>query len=60
MLLSADSGITYSGYRFILLKICNLFGIFMLANLIVGTLIDVLAGFIIRLLHEEGDFLLNI
>ncbi|OCA91855.1 VC0807 family protein [Pseudobacillus wudalianchiensis] len=53
MLISSVPGILYSIYRFILIKTVNLFGIFMLGNLIVGTLIDVLAGSAMQLLWNN-------
>lgn len=53
MLASSVPGIIYSIYRFVLIKTFNLFGIFMLGNLIVGTLIDVLAGSAMQLLWNN-------
>ncbi|WP_299510569.1 VC0807 family protein [uncultured Rummeliibacillus sp.] len=44
MLLSSVPGIIYSIIRFILLKKLNFLGLFMISNLVVGTLIDVLSG----------------
>jgi hypothetical protein len=53
MLLSSVPGIIYSVYRFVVLKQFNIFGIFMLANLILGALVDVLAGSAIQLLWNN-------
>jgi hypothetical protein len=53
MLISSVPGIIYSIIRFILLKKINLFGIFMIANLSLGTLIDVLSGSAIQMLWNN-------
>ncbi|ARI79256.1 hypothetical protein HM131_17160 [Halobacillus mangrovi] len=53
MLLSSIPGIIYTIYRFIALKKVNIFGIYMISTLIVGTLIDVLAGSAIQLLWNN-------
>ncbi|MFC0526004.1 VC0807 family protein [Pontibacillus salicampi] len=53
MLLSSVPGIFYTIYRFKELKKVNVFGIFMISNLIVGTLVDVLSGSAIRLLWNN-------
>ncbi|WP_397538664.1 VC0807 family protein [Rummeliibacillus pycnus] len=53
MLISSVPGIIYSMIRFILLKKLNFFGVFMMGNLIVGTLIDVLSGSAIQLLWNN-------
>ncbi|KPL58677.1 VC0807 family protein [Rossellomorea vietnamensis] len=53
MLLSSVPGIVYSIYRFIEMKKVNTFGLFILFTLIVGTLIDVLAGSSIQLLWNN-------
>ncbi|MFC7322753.1 VC0807 family protein [Halobacillus campisalis] len=50
MLLSSVPGIIYTVYRFMALKKVNVFGLYMISTLVVGTLIDVLAGNAIRLL----------
>ncbi|QFT87641.1 hypothetical protein FIU87_03165 [Bacillus sp. THAF10] len=53
MLISSIPGIIYSLIRFILLKKINLFGIFIISNLFLGTLIDVLSGSAINLLWNN-------
>lgn len=53
MLLSSVPGIIYTVYRFIQMKKVNTFGLFILITLIVGTLIDVLAGSSIQLLWNN-------
>lgn len=53
MLVSTLPGILYSIVRFILLKRVNLFGIFMVLNLLIGTLVDVLAGSAIQMLWND-------
>ncbi|KHE72453.1 membrane protein [Halobacillus sp. BBL2006] len=53
MLLSSVPGIIYTVYRFIALKKVNVFGIYMIVTLIVGTLIDILAGSAIQLLWNN-------
>ncbi|MHA7136956.1 VC0807 family protein [Rossellomorea arthrocnemi] len=53
MLLSSVPGIIYTVYRFIEMKKVNTFGLFILVTLIVGTLIDVLAGSSIQLLWNN-------
>jgi hypothetical protein len=53
MLLSSVPGIFYSVYRFILIKRINFTGLFLLSNLIIGTLIDVLAGSAIQMLWNN-------
>ncbi|MCA0972005.1 hypothetical protein LCM20_15470 [Halobacillus litoralis] len=53
MLLSSVPGILYTVYRFYALKKVNVFGIYMIATLVVGTLIDVLSGSAIRLLWNN-------
>jgi hypothetical protein len=53
MLLSSVPGIVYSLYRFFELKRVNILGIFMIATLVVGTLIDVLAGSALQLLWNN-------
>ncbi|WP_374056177.1 hypothetical protein [Rossellomorea sp. FM04394] len=50
MLLFSVPGIIYTVYRFIEMKKVNTFGLFILVTLIVGTLIDVLAGSSLQLL----------
>lgn len=68
MLLSSVPGIIYSVYRFMALKKLNIFGIYMIGTLVIGTLIDVLSGSAIRLLWNNviyayvmsGLFLLTI
>lgn len=53
MLVSSVPGIIYSIIRFLLLKKINVFGIFMIATLVIGTLIDVLAGSAIQMLWNN-------
>jgi hypothetical protein len=53
MLLSSVPGIIYTIYRFIEMKKVNTFGLFILITLIVGTLIDVLAGSSLQLLWNN-------
>ncbi|PRX78731.1 hypothetical protein B0G93_10291 [Bacillus sp. V-88] len=53
MLLSSVPGIIYTVYRFIEMKKVNTFGLFILFTLIVGTLIDVLAGSSLQLLWNN-------
>ncbi|MBS4192572.1 hypothetical protein KHA94_20725 [Bacillus sp. FJAT-49705] len=53
MILSTVPGILYSLYRFFELKKVNFFGIFLLTNLIITFLIDVLAGSAIQLLWNN-------
>jgi hypothetical protein len=53
MLVSSIPGIIYSMIRFILLKKVNLFGVFIISNLLVGTLIDVLSGSATNLLWNN-------
>ncbi|MGF3104920.1 VC0807 family protein [Rossellomorea sp. DUT-2] len=53
MLLSSVPGIIYTVYRFIEMKKVNTFGLFILVTLVVGTLIDVLAGSSIQLLWNN-------
>ncbi|MFS1518785.1 VC0807 family protein [Bacillus sp. SCS-151] len=56
MLLSSVPGIIYSLYRFFQLKKVNVFGIYMLATLVIGTLIEVLAGSALQLLWNQVFF----
>lgn len=56
MLLSSVPGIIYTVYRFLALKKINVFGIYILATLIIGTLIDVLAGSALQLLWNNVIF----
>ncbi|PFA63254.1 hypothetical protein CN378_19760 [Bacillus sp. AFS015802] len=53
MLLSSVPGILYTIYRFIEMKKVNTFGLFILFTLIVGTLIDILAGSSLQLLWNN-------
>ncbi|TMU83560.1 hypothetical protein FGG79_19220 [Bacillus sp. BHET2] len=53
MLLSSVPGIIYTIYRFIEMKKVNTFGLFILLTLIIGTLIDVLAGSSLQLLWNN-------
>ncbi|MFQ3544094.1 VC0807 family protein [Halobacillus rhizosphaerae] len=53
MLLSTVPGIIYTVYRFWALKKINVFGIYMVVNLIIGTLIDVFAGSALQLLWNH-------
>ncbi|MCD5324713.1 MULTISPECIES: VC0807 family protein [Pontibacillus] len=58
MLLSSVPGIVYTIIRFKAVKKVQFFGIFMLANLVVGTLFDVLAGSALQLLWNRVYFAL--
>lgn len=53
MLISSVPGIIYSFVRFYVTKAINFFGIFMISTLVVGTIIDVLAGSAIQLLWNN-------
>ncbi|KAB2330011.1 hypothetical protein F7731_20930 [Cytobacillus depressus] len=53
MILSTVPGILYSLYRFFELKKVNFFGLFLLTNLIITFLIDILAGSAIQLLWNN-------
>ncbi len=53
MLVSSVPGILYSIYRFYEIRKLNVFGLFMLGNLVVGTLLDVLAGSAMQLLWNN-------
>ncbi|MBY0121201.1 VC0807 family protein [Bacillus sp. S/N-304-OC-R1] len=53
MILSTVPGILYSLYRFFELKKVNFFGIYLLTNLLITFLIDVLAGSAIQLLWNN-------
>ncbi|MEH7123251.1 VC0807 family protein [Bacillus sp. JJ1532] len=53
MILSTVPGILYSLYRFFELKKINFFGIYLLTNLIITFLIDVLAGSALQLLWNN-------
>ncbi len=53
MLISSVPGILYSIYRFFLLKKLNMFGIFMIVNLVIGTLVDVLSGSALQMLWNN-------
>ncbi|MCP1156400.1 MULTISPECIES: VC0807 family protein [Bacillus] len=53
MILSSVPGIIYTLYRFFQLKKVNLFGLFLLSNLVIGTMIDVLAGSALQLLWNN-------
>lgn len=57
MLISSVPGIIYSIVRFILIKKLNVFGIFMIANLVIGTLIDVLSGSAMNMLWNNVYYL---
>ncbi|MED4971326.1 VC0807 family protein [Parageobacillus toebii] len=50
MLVSAVPGMVYTVYRFFSIRRINFFGIFMIANLVIGTLLDVLAGSALQML----------
>jgi hypothetical protein len=50
MLVSAVPGMVYTVYRFLSIRRINFFGIFMIANLVIGTLLDVLAGSALQML----------
>jgi hypothetical protein len=53
MLVSSIPGIVYSIYRFSELKRVNITGLFIIVNLVISTLIDVLAGSAIQLLWNN-------
>ncbi|MGN1400162.1 MAG: VC0807 family protein [Bacillus sp. (in: firmicutes)] len=53
MLLSSVPGILYTLYRFYAVRRVNVFGIFMISNLVLGTLIDILSGSAIRMLWNN-------
>lgn len=53
MILSTVPGILYSLYRFFELKKVNFFGIYLLTNLVITFLIDVLAGSALQLLWNN-------
>ncbi|GGF25639.1 hypothetical protein GCM10010954_25670 [Halobacillus andaensis] len=53
MLLSSVPGIIYTIFRFIALKKVNVFGLYIIATLVAGTLVDVLSGNAIRLLWNN-------
>lgn len=53
MLISSMPGIIYTVVRFYITKAINFFGVFMISTLVVGTLIDVLAGSAIQLLWNN-------
>ncbi|WP_328515418.1 VC0807 family protein [Halobacillus yeomjeoni] len=56
MLLSSVPGIIYTVYRFMALKKVNVFGIYILTTLVIGTLLDVLAGSALQLLWNSVIF----
>ncbi|MCA0984188.1 hypothetical protein LCL89_09045 [Halobacillus yeomjeoni] len=56
MLLSSVPGIIYTVYRFMALKKVNVFGIYILSTLVIGTLLDVLAGSALQLLWNSVIF----
>ena len=53
MLISSIPGVIYSSIRFVMLKKVNFFGVFIITNLAIGTLIDVLSGSAIQLLWNN-------
>lgn len=53
MLISSVPGIIYTVYRFVLLKKVNTFGIYMIATLIIGTVLDLIAGGGLQLLWNN-------
>jgi hypothetical protein len=53
MLASSIPGILYSIYRFFEIKKVNFTGVFILSNLLIGTLVDFLAGSAIQLLWNN-------
>jgi hypothetical protein len=57
MLASSVPGILYSLYRFFEVKKVNFFGLFILLNLVIGTLIDVLAGSALQMLWNNTFYL---
>ncbi|GGE73684.1 VC0807 family protein [Priestia taiwanensis] len=53
MLLSSVPGIIYSVIRFMMVKKINISGLFIITNLVLGTLIDVIAGSAIQMLWNN-------
>ncbi|MGF2615276.1 hypothetical protein FZC84_09665 [Rossellomorea vietnamensis] len=56
MLFSSVPAILYSAYRFWEMKRFNVFGIYLITTLVIGTLIDVLAGSALQLLWNNVYF----
>ncbi|WP_113926641.1 VC0807 family protein [Bacillus sp. P14.5] len=56
MLFSSVPAILYSAYRFWEMKRVNVFGIYLITTLVIGTLIDVLAGSALQLLWNNVYF----
>ncbi|MGM0846412.1 MAG: VC0807 family protein [Bacillota bacterium] len=59
MLFSSIPAILYSVYRFWEMKRVNIFGIYLIGTLVIGTLIDVLAGSALQLLWNNVYFALT-
>jgi len=60
MLLSSVPGIIYTIIRFYYIRSLQFFGIFMLANLVLSTLVDVMSGSAINLLWNRVYFAIGI
>lgn len=60
MLLSSVPGILYTVIRFYYIRSLQFFGIFMLANLVLSTLVDVLSGSAINLLWNRVYFAVGV
>lgn len=56
MLISSIPGLLYSIYRFVLIKKVHIFGIYMIANLAIGTIIDVISASAIQMLWNHVIF----
>ncbi|MED1204616.1 VC0807 family protein [Heyndrickxia acidicola] len=56
MLVSSIPGILYTVYRFIAVRKMNIFGIFMVTDLVIGTLVDVTAGSGTQMLWNEAVY----
>jgi hypothetical protein len=53
MLLSSVPGIIYSAIRFMMVKKVNISGLFIITNLVLGTLVDVLSGSAMQMLWNN-------
>lgn len=60
MLISSVPGVIYTIFRFLLIKKINFLGIFLITNLMIGTLVDVLSGSAIQLLWNQVFYSLGI
>ncbi|RWZ58091.1 hypothetical protein EQV77_09920 [Halobacillus fulvus] len=56
MLLTTVPGIVYTIYRFFALKKLNIFGLYMITTLVIGTLLDVMAGSALQMLWNSVLF----